>query len=103
MKIDFKGVNCSRHRSDGQAVYLSKIRNTTFQGLKGSKTRIPPLPLQDVAGVNTAPITAVVTAGKAHGGARAPAAVLCALPVTSFVLLSWKQTQYEREITVFPR
>lgn len=73
-------------------VCLSKIRNSTFQSLKGSQTQSPPLPLQDVAGVNTAPITAVVTAGKTHVRARAPAAVCGTLPVASVVPQSWNQT-----------
>lgn len=61
-----------------------EIRNVAFLGLK---TLIPPLPLQDVAGVNTTPSTAVVTAGETHVRARAPAAFCSTLPVTTVVLL----------------
>lgn len=58
-----------------------------FWVFKGIKSLIPPLPLQDVAGVNTTPTTAVVTAGETHVRAGAPAAICSALPVTTVVPL----------------
>lgn len=62
---------------------------------------MPPLPLQDVAGVNTTPNAAVVTAGKTHVRAGAPAAFCSALPVTTVVPLGWekkpKKTYYHKK------
>lgn len=60
---------------------------------------MPPLPLQDVAGVNTTPTAAVVTAGKTHVRAGAPAAFSSALPVTTVVPFGWekKKTYYHKK------
>lgn len=60
----------------------SKIRSTAFGRLRGIKS----VPLQDVARVDAAPVTAEVAAGETHVRAGAPAAVRRALPVTSVVL-----------------
>lgn len=73
--------------------------------LKGIKPLIPPLPLQDVAGVNTTPTAAVVTAGKTHVRAGAPAAYCSTLPVTTVVPLGWggKKTTYDHKERSVPQ
>lgn len=49
-----------------QTVCLSEIEDSRFQCLKRNQAQILPLPLQDVAEVNTTPAAAVVTAGETH-------------------------------------
>lgn len=56
-----------------------------------SISQIPSSPLQDVAGVDTAPVTAEITAGETHVWAWTPAAICGTLPITRVVAQSWKQ------------